>query len=86
MLRIADRLKVLQAGSLHAYLGYVIALVLSLVLARLVEKLRMFSSRPRFPRRSPFTSITIAATLALATPRALVPLDHVRRLGGGARR
>ncbi len=32
VLRIADRLKVLQAGSLHAYLGYVIALVLSLVL------------------------------------------------------
>ena len=30
--RTADRLKVLQAGSLHAYLGYVIALVLSLVL------------------------------------------------------
>ena len=32
VLRMADRLKVLQAGSLHAYLGYVIALVLSLVL------------------------------------------------------
>jgi hydrogenase-4 component B len=32
VLRIADRLKLLQAGSLHAYLGYVIALVLSLVL------------------------------------------------------
>jgi hydrogenase-4 component B len=32
VLRAADRLKVLQAGSLHAYLGYVIALVLSLVL------------------------------------------------------
>jgi hydrogenase-4 component B len=32
VLRIADRLKILQAGSLHAYLGYVIALVLSLVL------------------------------------------------------
>jgi len=32
VLRTADRLKVLQAGSLHAYLGYVIALVLSLVL------------------------------------------------------
>jgi hydrogenase-4 component B len=32
VLRGADRLKVLQAGSLHAYLGYVIALVLSLVL------------------------------------------------------
>jgi hydrogenase-4 component B len=30
--RIADRLKVLQAGSLHAYLAYVIALVLGLVL------------------------------------------------------
>jgi hydrogenase-4 component B len=30
--RFADRLKVLQAGSLHAYLGYVIALVLTLVL------------------------------------------------------
>jgi hydrogenase-4 component B len=32
VLRTAARLKVLQAGSLHAYLGYVIALVLSLVL------------------------------------------------------
>jgi len=32
VLRTADRLKVLQAGSLHAYLAYVIALVLSLVL------------------------------------------------------
>jgi hydrogenase-4 component B len=32
MLRMADGLKVLQAGSLHAYLAYVIALVLSLVL------------------------------------------------------
>ena len=32
VLRIADRLKILQAGSLHAYLGYVIALVVSLVL------------------------------------------------------
>ncbi len=32
VLRLADRLKILQAGSLHAYLGYVIALVLSLVL------------------------------------------------------
>ena len=30
--RVADRLKILQAGSLHAYLGYVIALVLGLVL------------------------------------------------------
>jgi hydrogenase-4 component B len=30
--RLADRMKVLQAGSLHAYLGYVIALVLTLVL------------------------------------------------------
>ena len=30
--RVAERLKILQAGSLHAYLGYVIALVLSLVL------------------------------------------------------
>ena len=32
VLRVADRMKVLQAGSLHAYLGYVIALVLTLVL------------------------------------------------------
>ena len=32
VLRMAERLKVLQAGSLHAYLGYVIVLVLSLVL------------------------------------------------------
>jgi hydrogenase-4 component B len=32
VLRVADRLKILQAGSLHAYLGYVIVLVLSLVL------------------------------------------------------
>jgi hydrogenase-4 component B len=32
VLRVARRLKVLQAGSLHAYLGYVIVLVLSLVL------------------------------------------------------
>jgi hydrogenase-4 component B len=31
VLRIAGRLKILQAGSLHAYLGYVIALVLSLM-------------------------------------------------------
>jgi hydrogenase-4 component B len=31
-LRIADGMKVLQAGSLHAYLAYVIALVVSLVL------------------------------------------------------
>jgi hydrogenase-4 component B len=29
---VAERLKILQAGSLHAYLGYVIALVLTLVL------------------------------------------------------
>jgi hydrogenase-4 component B len=29
---LADRMKVLQAGSLHAYLGYVIALVLTLVI------------------------------------------------------
>ncbi len=32
VLRVARRLKILQAGSLHAYLGYVIVLVLSLVL------------------------------------------------------
>jgi hydrogenase-4 component B len=32
VLRIADRMKILQAGSLHAYLAYVIALVLTLVL------------------------------------------------------
>jgi len=32
VLRVADRMKLLQAGSLHAYLGYVIALVLTLVL------------------------------------------------------
>jgi hydrogenase-4 component B len=32
VLRIAERMKILQAGSLHAYLGYVIALVLTLVL------------------------------------------------------
>jgi hydrogenase-4 component B len=32
VLRVAHGLKVLQAGSLHAYLGYVIALVVSLVL------------------------------------------------------
>ena len=32
VLRVADRLKILQAGSLHAYLGYVIVLMLSLVL------------------------------------------------------
>ena len=32
VLRAAERLKILQAGSLHAYLGYVIVLVLSLVL------------------------------------------------------
>jgi hypothetical protein len=31
-LRVADGMKVLQAGSLHAYLAYVIALVVSLVL------------------------------------------------------
>ena len=32
VLRLADGLKVVQAGSLHAYLGYVIALVVGLVL------------------------------------------------------
>jgi hydrogenase-4 component B len=32
VLRAANRLKILQAGSLHAYLGYVIVLVISLVL------------------------------------------------------
>jgi hydrogenase-4 component B len=32
VLGIAHRLKILQAGSLHAYLGYVIALVLTLVI------------------------------------------------------
>ena len=32
VLRVADGMKVLQAGSLHAYLAYVIALVVSLVL------------------------------------------------------
>ena len=32
VLRLADGMKVLQAGSLHAYLGYVIVLVVSLVL------------------------------------------------------
>jgi hydrogenase-4 component B len=32
VLHVADRMKMLQAGSLHAYLGYVIALVLTLVL------------------------------------------------------
>ena len=32
VLRFARRLKILQAGSLHAYLGYVIALVLGLAL------------------------------------------------------
>jgi hydrogenase-4 component B len=32
VLKIADAMKVLQAGSLHAYLAYVIALVVSLVL------------------------------------------------------
>ena len=29
---VAERMKVIQAGSLHAYLSYVIVLVLSLVL------------------------------------------------------
>jgi hypothetical protein len=32
VLRFAEQLKVLQAGSLHAYLAYVIVLVLVLVL------------------------------------------------------
>ncbi len=32
VLRVADSMKVLQAGSLHAYLAYVIVLVVSLVL------------------------------------------------------
>jgi len=32
VLSLADRLKILQAGSLHAYLAYVIVLVLVLVL------------------------------------------------------
>ena len=32
VLRVATGMRVLQAGSLHAYLGYVIALVVSLVL------------------------------------------------------
>jgi hydrogenase-4 component B len=32
VLRVAGRLKILQAGSLHAYLGYVIVLVIGLVL------------------------------------------------------
>jgi hydrogenase-4 component B len=32
VLRVAEGMKVLQAGSLHAYLAYVIALVVSLVL------------------------------------------------------
>jgi hydrogenase-4 component B len=32
VLRAAERLRILQAGSLHAYLGYVIVLVISLVL------------------------------------------------------
>jgi hydrogenase-4 component B len=30
--RLADAMRVLQAGSLHAYIGYVIVLVVSLVL------------------------------------------------------
>jgi hypothetical protein len=32
VLRVAAGMKVLQAGSLHAYLAYVIALVITLVL------------------------------------------------------
>jgi hydrogenase-4 component B len=32
VLRLAEEMKVIQAGSLHAYLAYVIALVLGLVL------------------------------------------------------
>jgi hydrogenase-4 component B len=32
VLRVADGMKMLQAGSLHAYIAYVIALVVSLVL------------------------------------------------------
>ena len=32
VLRLAEAMKVIQAGSLHAYLAYVIALVMSLVL------------------------------------------------------
>jgi hydrogenase-4 component B len=32
VIRVAEAMKVLQAGSLHAYLGYVIVLVVSLVL------------------------------------------------------
>jgi hypothetical protein len=31
VLGVAERMKVIQAGSLHAYLAYVIALVVSLV-------------------------------------------------------
>jgi hypothetical protein len=31
VLGVAERMKVIQAGSLHAYLAYVIVLVLSLV-------------------------------------------------------
>ena len=31
LLRLAGRMRVIQAGSLHAYLGYVMALVLFLV-------------------------------------------------------
>jgi hypothetical protein len=32
VLAVAERMKVIQAGSLHAYLAYVIALVVTLVL------------------------------------------------------
>jgi hypothetical protein len=32
VLRVANGMKVLQAGSIHAYIAYVIALVLTLVL------------------------------------------------------
>jgi hypothetical protein len=32
VLKVADGMKVLQAGSLHAYLAYVIVLVVTLVL------------------------------------------------------
>ena len=40
VLRVADGMKVLQAGSLHAYLGYVIALVVESRAHGVVEQMR----------------------------------------------
>ena len=79
VLRVADGMKVLQAGSLHAYLAYVIALVVTLVLLVWWRRVTL----PAVARRA---SRHRRGDGRGGAPSARLPLDRVRRLDRGVDR